>query len=136
MSEIPSTPAAPAPARPDTTGVRFVRAWLLAFLETLLLTIRPRLPAGYRRLLARGDDLPPTFLAAFAPDAPTHAACIALGLVGDWILRGHPNRGLRPMPALRPTHPRRRPARAPPITRSAQKRTLLAKGPLQIISLR
>jgi hypothetical protein len=113
MSEIPSTPAAPAPARPDTTGVRFARAWLLAFLEALLLTICPRLPAGYRRLLARGDDLPPTFLAAFAPDAPTHAACIALGLVGDWILRCFPNRGLRPTPALRPHLPPRT-ARAPP----------------------
>jgi hypothetical protein len=113
MSEVTATPAAPAPERPDTIGVRFVRACLLAFLGALFLTLRVRLPAGYRRLLARGDDLPPGFLAAFAPDAPAHAACIALGLVGDWILRGFPNRGSRATPARRPHLPPPN-ARAPP----------------------
>jgi len=113
MSEIPLTPAASAPERPDSPGVRFVRAWLLGFLGALILTLRPRLPAGYRRLLARGDALPPTFLAAFAPDAPAHAPAIALGLVGDWILRGFPNRGGRATPARRPRLPPHI-ARAPP----------------------
>jgi hypothetical protein len=114
MSDIPATPAAPRPARPNPHGVRFVRAWLFAWLATFILTLGPRLPAGIRRLIARGDDLPDSFLAAFRPDAPTHAACIALGLVGDWCLRGHPNRGMRPTPALRPAHRRRRLARDPP----------------------
>ena len=140
MSEIASTPAA-RPARPSAssarpTHARFVRAWLLALLDMLVLTLRPRLPAGYRRLLARGDDLPPTFLAAFAPDAPAHAPAVALGLVGDWILSGFRNRGMRHMPALRPTAPRRQPARAPPAARSAKK-TLLTEGSKpQSISLR
>jgi hypothetical protein len=127
-----STPATPAPARPDTIGVGFVRAWLLAFLEALVLAIRPRLPAGYRRLLARGDDLPPTFLAAFAPDAPTHAACIALGLVGDWVLRCDPNRGLRPTPALRPRLPPRT-ARAPPRAECAFSARSLRRPALTLI---
>lgn len=117
MSEIASTPAA-RPARPSASSARpthahFARAWLLALLEMLVLTLRPRLPAGYRRLLARGDDLPPTFLAAFAPDAPAHAPAIALGLVGDWILSGFRNRGMRPASERRPHLPPRT-ARAPP----------------------
>jgi hypothetical protein len=112
MSEIAATEA--APARPAPTGVRFVRAWLLALLQALLLTLGPRLPAGIRRRLANGHDLPESFLAAFRPDAPAHAACIALGLVGDWYLRGYPNRGMRRAPVLRPHRSRPKAARDPP----------------------
>ncbi len=113
MSEIPSSQAT-QPDRPSAPNGSFVRAWLLAMLETLFLSFRVRLPAGHQRRLARGDALPPTFLAAFAPDAPAHAPAIALGLVGDWILRCFPNRGMRRTPALRPISVRRKPARAPP----------------------
>jgi len=113
MLDIPFTPAAQR-ARPDATGARFVPAWLLVILEALLLTLLPRLPAGYRRLIASGNTLPPGFLAAFAPDAPTHAPCIALGLVPDWILPCFPNRGMRRTPVLHPRARRPRPARAPP----------------------
>jgi hypothetical protein len=101
MSVFPNTPAA-QPARPDAIGARIAHAWLFALLAVLMLAFRHRLPAGYRRLLARGDALPPSFLAAFAPDAPGHAACIALGQVPDWILPGIRNRGMRPIPAPRP----------------------------------
>lgn len=119
MPGTAATPSAPAPVPggPNPAGVGFVRAWLLAFLGSLLLSLGPRLPAGIRRLVARGDDLPDSFLAAFRPDAPSHAACIALGLVGDWYLRGYPHRGMRPAPVPRPQRGRPAPARDPPPAR-------------------
>jgi hypothetical protein len=120
MSPNPSTPAA-QPARPSplgapsATGARVAHACLLALLEILILAALLRLPSRLRRLIARhGDNLPHSFTAAFAPDAPTHAAVIALGIVPDWILPGIRNRGMRPTPALRPPHRQHRPARAPP----------------------
>jgi hypothetical protein len=120
MSPTPSTPAA-QPARPSplgapsATGARIAHACLLALLEILILAAILRLPSRLRRLIARhGDNLPHSFTAAFAPDAPTHAACVALGLVPDWILPGIRNRGMRSKPVLRPPARPRRPARAPP----------------------
>jgi hypothetical protein len=112
MSSTPSTPPAP---RPHATGVR---AWLRAALEAWLLTwLVRRLPAGYRRMLERGDELPPSFVAAFAPDAPVYAAAVALGFLPDWILPGIRNRGMRSTPGLH-LLPCRRSARAPPADRA------------------
>jgi hypothetical protein len=112
MSSTPSTPPA---LRPHATGVR---AWLRAALEGWLLTwLVRRLPAGYRRMLERGDELPPSFVAAFAPDAPVYAAAVALGFLPDWILPGIRNRGMRSTPGLH-LLPCRRSARAPPADRA------------------
>jgi hypothetical protein len=95
-----------------------VRAWLRAAVEAWLLTwLVRRLPAGYRRMLERGEDLPPSFVAAFAPDAPVYAAAVALGFLPDWILPGIRNRGMRSTPGLH-LHPCRRSARAPPADRA------------------
>lgn len=114
MSNAPSPPPAP---RPHAAGVR---AWLRAALEAWLLTwLVRRLPAGYRRMLERGEDLPPSFVAAFAPDAPdapVYAAAVALGFLPDWILPGIRNRGMRSTPGL-PLQTCRRSARAPPADR-------------------
>ena len=87
-----------------------LEAWLLTWLVR-------RLPAGYRRMLERGDELPPSFVAAFAPDAPVYAAAVALGFLPDWILPGIRNRGMRSTPGLH-LLPCRRSARAPPADRA------------------
>jgi hypothetical protein len=105
MTDIPFTPPAP---RPHATGVR---AWLRLLLGAWILSW---LPAGYRRLLGRGEALPEGFLAAFDADAPHHVAMAALGLIPDWIMAGVRNRGMRPTPVLRPHAPRRA-ARDPPL---------------------
>jgi hypothetical protein len=88
----------------------YLRAWSLLLLLTLLRVLSPAL---CRRVLRRWSDSP-GFLAAFAPDAPCHAAHVALGLLRDWILRCLPNEGMHPTPVLRPRAPRPRPTRDPP----------------------
>jgi hypothetical protein len=117
MSNTPSPPPAPCP---HATGVR---AWLRAALEAWLLTwLVRRLPAGYRRMLERGDELPPSFVAAFAPDAPVYAAAVALGFLPDWILPGIRNRGMRSTPGFH-LQTCRRSARAPPADRACRPST-------------
>ncbi len=83
-------------------------------LEALILSFLLRLPRRHARILARGGAIPHATLAAFAPDAPPHAPFVALGLVPDWIMPGHRNRGMRSTPNLRPHAPARPATRAPP----------------------
>ncbi len=112
-------PATQAKARPHAT-LAFVAGACVLLLLVALLRAFARLPAGYRRLLARGDDLPPSFLAALAPDAPAHTTHIALGLLRGWIMRCFPNLGMHPTPVLRPQTPRPPPDPRP--TTTAQRR--------------
>jgi len=106
MSDIPPTPAAPC------AHARGVSGWLRLVLVMWALSWLP-MPAGLRRLLARGEALPPGLAAAFAPDAPFLAAAVALGLLPGWVLGGIRNRGMRSTPGLH-LRPCRRGARAPP----------------------
>jgi hypothetical protein len=93
---------------------------LLAWLEALILTLLLALPgqtldiagaARARRLLLRRTA---SLAAAFAPDAPGHAAAVALGLIPDWILPAHPRKGLRRHAIRRPYARIPASARAPP----------------------
>ncbi len=124
MSAIPSTPPAGLPARPSVQGATRAAdapggyACLLALLEALILSLLVRLPGRQaahlrRALLQRARALS----AAYSPDTPNHVACATLGLIGDWILAGVRNRGMRCVAALRPHACARPSARAPPSTR-------------------
>lgn len=118
----PRSPTPPVQG-PGTLGAWVLRVWLLAVLAGVLPLLRLRLSAGHRRRLARGEDLPPDLLAAFAPDPPVHVPAIALGLVRDWVIPCFPNLVMRPAPVLclRPRLPR--PARAPPASGPPHVRT-------------
>jgi hypothetical protein len=93
-----------------------VSGWLRLVLVMWALSWLP-MPAGLRRLLARGEALPPGVAAAFAPDAPFLAAAVVLGLLPGWVLGGVRNRGMRSTPGLH-LRPCRCRARAPPPCRA------------------
>jgi hypothetical protein len=121
---------------------------LLAWLEALILALLLQLPhphlagpqaARARRILLRRAD---AIAKAFAPDAPGHAAAVFLGLIPDWILPGHPRRGMRRfairhpyvrVPASARAPPRARPRHVPP----KRKNTPQPEGALpRLMSLR
>jgi len=114
MTEILITPAS-EPARPSAPGALVAHACLLALVEALILSLLFTLPgpraALIRRVLLRRVR---TLATAFAPDAPSHAPAVALGLIPDWILPGYRNRGMRRTAEACPHASIAESARAPP----------------------